>query len=163
MINKINFRQSYPIGIGNSIEKNELKLPVSILQECKKIPQLVMVTTFPPRECGIATFAQDLIKAVNDKFTNSFDIKVCALENGIHQYGKDVNYTLETNKKESYLQFADKVNSVDEIKLVIIQHEFGLFRGNENDFLQMVTNIKKEVLVVFHTVLPKPEKETQIL
>jgi len=161
MINKINFRQSYPIGIGNSIEKNELKLPVSILQECKKIPQLVMVTTFPPRECGIATFAQDLIKAVNDKFTNSFDIKVCALENGIHQYGKDVNYTLETNRKESYLQFADTVNCVDEIKLVIIQHEFGLFRGNENDLLQMVTNIEKEVLVVFHTVLPKPEKETQ--
>ena len=51
------------------------------------LPEILVITSYPPRECGIATYSQDLIKALNNKFSNSISIKVCALESG------DTNYT----------------------------------------------------------------------
>lgn len=41
---------------------------------------ILCITTFPPRECGIATFSGDLIRAILYKFGNTYSIKVCALE-----------------------------------------------------------------------------------
>ena len=38
----------------------------------------IVVTSYPP--LGIATYSQDLIRAINNKFSNSISIKVCALE-----------------------------------------------------------------------------------
>lgn len=125
----------------------------------KKVPQWLMITTFPPRECGIATYTQDLIKAIHDKFTESFDIKICALENEAHEYNGDVNYILETANPESYRELTENINLSDQIELVILQHEFGLFRNNEKELLQFLNSVNKALAVVFHTVLPKPEKE----
>src|SRR5450756_2056041 len=56
--------------------------------------EILIITSYPPRECGIATYSQDLIKALNNKFSNSFSIKVCALESDdlSYQYPGDVKY-----------------------------------------------------------------------
>lgn len=41
--------------------------------------EILMITSFPPRKCGIATYSQDLIKSIEDKYDDSIKIKVCAL------------------------------------------------------------------------------------
>lgn len=45
-----------------------------------ELPILVMITSYPPRECGIATYANDLFNSLNKKFDQSFTIQICALE-----------------------------------------------------------------------------------
>ena len=50
------------------------------------LSEILFITTYPPRVCGIATYSQDLIKALNNKFSNSLSIKVCALESGNTNY-----------------------------------------------------------------------------
>ena len=40
---------------------------------------ILVISSYPPRECVIATDSQDLIKALNNKFSNTFNIKVCAM------------------------------------------------------------------------------------
>jgi len=35
-----------------------------------KLPEILFITSYPPRECGIATYSQDLLKALNNKFSN---------------------------------------------------------------------------------------------
>jgi hypothetical protein len=40
--------------------------------------------------------------------------------------------------------------------LVLIQHEFGLFKTNEADFI-LLKAINKPIIIVFHTVLPNPD------
>jgi hypothetical protein len=31
-------------------------------------PEILFISSYPPRECGIATYSQDLVKALNNKF-----------------------------------------------------------------------------------------------
>jgi len=63
----------------------------------KELPEILFITSYPPRVCGIATYSQDLIKALNNKFSNSLSIKVCALESGdtSYLYPGEVKYILK--------------------------------------------------------------------
>src|SRR5665811_1046322 len=68
------------------------------------LAEILFITSYPPRECGIATYSQDLIKALNNKFSNSLSIKVCALESGDadYPYPTEVKYILNTSLAVSY-------------------------------------------------------------
>ncbi len=124
-----------------------------------ELPSILCITTFPPRECGIATYSQDLISAINDKFSNSFSIKIAALElqSEKHIYKEPIYAILETDNSQSYLDLAQEINNDHQMEMVLIQHEFGLFRGNEDDFLSLLNSINKPKVVVCHTVLPRPD------
>ena len=125
-----------------------------------ELAEILVVTSYPPRECGIATYSQDLIKAINNKFSNTLSIKVCALESGegTYTYPGEVKYTLKTSDAADYGRLAKKINSNMNIKLVLLQHEFGFYRVQENAFLQFLFELTKPVVVVFHTVLPYPDE-----
>ncbi len=126
-----------------------------------KLPEIVIVTTFPPRECGIATYSQDLIFALKNKFKKSFALKIVALEleKEKHIYADDIYAILETDNQKSYLELAENINENESIEIVLIQHEFGLFRTNEADFISFLKSIQKPIIVVFHTVLPRPDEK----
>lgn len=125
--------------------------------------EILFVTSYPPRECGIATYSQDLIRALNNKFSKSLSIKVCALEsseNG-YSYPDEVKYILKTSRESEYEALASKINMDPAISIVLIQHEFGFFNGQERSFLRMLIHITKPVVVVFHTVLPHPDEQSK--
>lgn len=124
--------------------------------------EVLVISSYPPRECGIATYSQDLIKAMNNKFSNSFNIKVCALEYGSSElkYPDEVKYTLDTTSHVlNYMKLVQKINDDTRIHVVVIEHEFGLFNGHESSFLQLLYEVSKPVVVVFHTVLPNPDEQ----
>jgi glycosyltransferase involved in cell wall biosynthesis len=137
------------------IDRNNVQLPVK-----KQLPEVLLITSYPPRECGIATYSQDLLKALNNKFEESFSLKVCAVEseNAPRNYPKEVDYVLNTNQKSKYLELVNTINNNKNIKLVLIQHEFGLYeQSNSVDFLQFIYSVNKPIVLVFHTVLPRPD------
>lgn len=121
-------------------------------------PEILCITTFPPRECGIATYSQDLIKALNKKFNRSFTFSICALESETekHTYKDNIRYLLTTDQAGSFSDLAIKINSNNDIELVMIQHEFGLFEKKEKEFIDFISSLAKPVVIVFHTVLPQP-------
>ena len=126
----------------------------------ENLPEILCITSYPPRECGIATYSQDLIIALKNKFEKSFKISICALElkDEKHLYPKEVKYILETDITESYTEMANKINNNVSIQMILLQHEFGLFRNNEIDFIHFLQQLTKPVTVAFHTVLPKPDE-----
>ena len=99
----------------------------------KSLPEILFITSYPPRECGIATYSQDLITALNKKFGLSFSLKVCALEseNEKYQYTDEVKYIIESSCPDAFSQLAESVNRNDLVKIVLVQHEFGLFKKQE--------------------------------
>ena len=127
----------------------------------KKNGSVLMLTTYPPRECGIATYSQDLKKSVEGVFGATCTIEICALYNEKHPLeGADhFNFRLNTDNPESYETLASQINSDSTIKLVYIQHEFGLYNGCSHVFIEFLEAIKKPVLVAFHTVIPNPNPE----
>jgi glycosyltransferase involved in cell wall biosynthesis len=135
------------------------KIEIGIQNQFYEIPEVLVLSTYPPRECGIATYTQDLIEALEKKFGNSFSFKICALQNGItkYDYPDKVTFTLDTTDSEAYFNLAVSVNESSTIQSVLIQHEFGLFgSNNEFDLHKFLHFVNKPVVVVFHTVLPRP-------
>jgi glycosyltransferase involved in cell wall biosynthesis len=129
-------------------------------------PEILYITSFPPRECGIASFSQDLIKALTSKYVDSFSASVCALESDkeVHSYSNEVKFILNTSDRDSYLQNTNAINSATEIKLVLLQHEFGLFdAANEKDFLQFLTSLNVPIIITYHTVLPRPDQKLKLM
>jgi len=122
--------------------------------------KVLFMSTFPPRECGIATFCQDLYNALLAQYEGPFSFEVCALQEGVQApgiYPNHVTYRLDTEDIDAYLELAQTLNRDDAIEAIIIQHEFGLFGGAYgSDLLTFLFSIEKPISIVFHTVLPEP-------
>ena len=122
---------------------------------------ILYVATFPPRECGIATFTKDLITAMDKKFSPNIKSKILVMNNNdinIYKNNEDVLFGIIENDISAYKKAAGKVNEIDAIKLINIQHEFGIFGGEYGDYLiKFLDNVKKPVIISFHTVIPNPD------
>lgn len=126
----------------------------------KKSNHILILSSYPPRECGIATFTQDLTNAFNKKFNPVVKTEICALNDRIYNYNSNVAFQIDASRLESYVALAKKINSREDIKLINIQHEFGLFGGEFGDYLiPFLQALEKPVIVTFHTVISKPEKK----
>lgn len=116
--------------------------------------------TYPPRECGIATFTKDLITAMDKRFNPKVESKIIAMDKESSknfEYPNKVIYRINDDQVQEYIDTAKKINMSDDIKLVYIQHEYGIFGGNEGDFLlDFLKNLKKPVVLTLHTVSDNP-------
>jgi glycosyltransferase involved in cell wall biosynthesis len=129
------------------------------------LPEILFLTSYPPRECGIATYSQDLLKSLNNKFSDSFTLRVCALESGSTNniYPDEVKYVLNTNDSQRYVELVRAVNNDKHTKLVLIQHEFGFFhQSGDINFLKFLYRLTKPAVIVFHTVLPLPDVDLRV-
>ena len=126
--------------------------------------KIAYLSTFPPRECGIATFTNDLISAADGLFMPDLQSVVYAmLTPGASSAGynpeKVVGFIYQ-DKPEDFISAAKKINEDDEINLVNIQHEFGIYGSDMGkNILFFLNNVTKPVVITFHTILPEPSIE----
>jgi glycosyltransferase involved in cell wall biosynthesis len=132
-----------------------------------KHPCILYVSSFPPRECGIATFTKDLTDAMDKEFGSEIKSKILALNvNGtsIYNYPRKVIMQINETEIENYLNRANEINKSARIKLVNIQHEYGLFGGDWGEYLLFFLElIRKPVVITMHTVLPNPKEKVRKL
>jgi len=135
----------------------------SLSQEKADKLSVVYVSTFPPRQCGIATFTQDITNAMDEMLAPLIKSKIVAMNPShvlIHRYPRKVILQISQDDKEEYIQAAQRINQMDEVQLVNIQHEFGIFGGKWGSLLiPFVKTLKKPMVINFHTVLPDPDEE----
>jgi glycosyltransferase involved in cell wall biosynthesis len=125
----------------------------------KKSKTILLMSSYPPRQCGLATFSCDIVNSVKLVFGDSLPIEVCALqkEDNQFEYGLDVHYALNVTSVEQYRVLAEKINNRDDIGMVCIEHEFGLYDGDYGNYLlSFLLAVNKPIATVFHTVLPEP-------
>ena len=123
-------------------------------------PRTLFMGSFPPRECGIATFTKDVVDSYDAAFgTRSHVIAIDEPGGESRKYPSNVIARLSRNDRGSYSRVAALVNA-HPAELLNVQHEYGLFGGSDGawfaDFLEFV---RKPVVVSMHTVLPKPTDE----
>lgn len=116
--------------------------------------RIAYLSTYPPRECGIATFTKDLIDAMDE--VNAFKSVVIAIDNEgeLNDYARRVKCVIERNSIETYAEAAEYINESN-VDLVNLQHEFGLFGGGRGEYIiEFLDNVKKPVVTTLHTVVP---------
>ena len=122
---------------------------------------VAFLSTFPPRECGIATFTEDLSSAFRELFSPSVDARIVAMnldEVSQPNYPRSVISRINQNNISDYSRVARELNSRPDIKLINIQHEFGIFGGRWGEnLLAFMENIEMPIITTFHSVLPNPE------
>jgi len=110
-----------------------------------------MVSTYPPTQCGIATFA-------------------AALSGGLYEYGDDVGIVrvgadgeapativvAELNNQDQ-LEMIDAMDALNRADVVIVQHEYGIYDGPDGEsIVEVLEDINRPTIVVAHTVLEHP-------
>ncbi|WP_143308227.1 glycosyltransferase [Chitinophaga vietnamensis] len=122
---------------------------------------LLFVTSYPPRECGIATFAQDLVNAMQKNFSGKINIEICALQEAgaaAPPIAWPVTRSIDPFDPDSCLAFAQQLNADNTIDLICFEHEFGLYGGEYgHNLLGMLSLLDKPFIIRFHTVLPYPD------
>ncbi|WP_026486727.1 glycosyltransferase family 4 protein [Caldanaerobius polysaccharolyticus] len=134
-----------------------------MVKNIEKGLKVAFLTTYPPRECGIATFSQDLIKALKKACSNC-SLEVIAVNDGHYDYKEDVVYEIDQHRRSDYIQLADKINGSD-IDVLVIEHEYGIFGGDWGEYvLDLIEGVKIPIVTCLHTVLSSPsEKPKEIL
>ena len=120
---------------------------------------VVFLSTYPPRECGIATFTADLVKNFDELYSPREETKVVAVNNNLqtYNYPRKVIAQISENNPDEYRAIAEKLNKMSQVKLVSVQHEFGIYGADcGKNLLIFLSTINKPVVVTFHTVLPQP-------
>ncbi len=129
---------------------------------------ILFVGTYPPRECGIATFTRDLTDAIDKKFSPFLKTKILAINNNgvnIYNYPKKVIHQISDTNLDDYIIKAKIINNDDSIKLISIQHEFGIFGGPEMGeyLIPFLKEIKKPKIITFHSVIPNPSNHRKFV
>lgn len=123
--------------------------------------KIAYVSTCRPRECGLATFNENLIQAVNQylPFSESGSFMV-ALNDSDDKYQYDyderVKFVISQEQLADYQSAASFINRSG-VDMCCIQHEFGIFGGQSGAYLLELTRaLQVPYTVIFHTVLERP-------
>jgi glycosyltransferase involved in cell wall biosynthesis len=110
------------------------------------------LSTFPPTQCGIATFSQALFQYLTSTAEGSGIVRVLGpLEAG---GGEGVVGHLVAGSRLSMLAAAAELNRYD---VAVIQHEYGIYGGPDGEqVLDVLTRLRVPTIVVLHTVLTSP-------
>lgn len=127
---------------------------------------VIYVSSYIPRKCGIATYTKDLTNAIN--LLNSRSLaEILAVAHPAEEdmdYPWEAKYKINNEDLSSYLHAADYVNQ-SHADIVHLQHEFGLFGGESGEYiLPFVENLTTPLVTTFHTVLTEPNaKQREII
>lgn len=129
----------------------------------KNKPVVVFVGTYPPRECGVATFTQDLLHSSRQFLGSYITCKVAALNLSpldSYVYPPEVGWQISQDNKKEYLDLAQTINANPLVSGIVLQHEYGIYGGEQGEnILTFIEQVKKPILVTLHTVLPNPSSK----
>lgn len=123
---------------------------------------VAFLSTYPPRECGIATFTEDLITTID--YSGIINTHVIAISNSEHcSYDDKVMLEIRQNERHDYIEVANKLNTSN-IDLLIIEHDFGIFGGDCGDYiLDLVNNLEIPIVSTLHTILSEPNTKQRFI
>ncbi|MBW8784082.1 MAG: glycosyltransferase family 4 protein [Novosphingobium sp.] len=117
---------------------------------------VALIGTFAPRPCGIATFTTDIYEQLG-RFHPEIRFDVYALENRADRaVDERVTQVIHADRREDYVRAAQRINTSG-VEAVWLQHEYGIFGGNEGAYvLDFVDRLAPPLVLTLHTVIGQP-------
>ncbi len=127
--------------------------------------RVAICSTIPPRQCGLATFAADLAQSL-ESAPGVGEVGIVAMERTSEQ-GENamtrvrratasspaIIAVVSDEVRATYSGAAKRTNEWAD--LVVVQHEFGIFGGNDGDLLlEYLGSLDVPYILTLHTVLP---------
>jgi glycosyltransferase involved in cell wall biosynthesis len=123
--------------------------------------KLAFIGTYPPRECGIGTFTNNLFKSMlaNNGSTDPVNegFVVALNDNNLnYEYPEEVKLTIRQERQEDYLKAVKFIN-ISGADLCVLEHEFGIFGGQNGVYiLPLLNRLEVPFIVTLHTILKTP-------
>lgn len=126
----------------------------------KEPTNIVLIGSYPPRRCGIATFTCD----VRDSFVAArpnlrCDVFAMTDNGGPYAYPEEVAVEIAQDQPRQYHAAAARLVALKP-DVVFVQHEFGIFGGPAGEHLLLLLDATdRPVVSLLHTVLDKPDPD----
>jgi glycosyltransferase involved in cell wall biosynthesis len=120
--------------------------------------RIAVIGNYLPRQCGIATFTTDLCSAISVEYGTArlLALPVNDTLEG-YDYPARVRWSLAQDDLASYQEAAEFLN-FNNIDMVCLQHEYGIFGGPAgNHILHLLRRLKMPLVTTLHTVLREPD------
>src|ERR1700674_4793144 len=126
--------------------------------------RIAVIGNYLPRQCGIATFTTDLCAAISAEYGTArlLALPVNDTEEG-YDYPARARWSLAQDDLTSYQEAAEFLN-FNNIDMVCLQHEYGIFGGTAGShILHLLRGLKMPVVTTLHTVLRDPDPDQRMV
>jgi glycosyltransferase involved in cell wall biosynthesis len=115
-----------------------------------------IVSTYPPRACGIGTFSRDLREALlGADGVSAVELAAIVRDPGAEQ-APEVAVRIEQDQRGDYAAAARLLDRRG-VDVVVIEHEYGIFGGPDGEHvLSLARQLSQPVVLTLHTVLSVP-------
>lgn len=124
--------------------------------------RVLLLSTYPPRVCGIATFAHDLRGALlTTEGIDAVDVVAVQQQQDTGDLPPEVVMDIPARDPGSFRAAATMCDR-EGYDVVLVQHEFGIFGGPAGrHVLEFVDRVEAPVVTTTHTVLGDPPADLQ--
>ncbi len=126
----------------------------------------MLVGNYPPRQCGIATFTQDLHTNLK-LLLPEVEFAVCAMNETMldtRAYPSEVVYQIDQEDADSYARAAESINEYSQDTIVIVQHEYGIYGGKLGKLLlTFLEALNCPIIITLHTVVASPKAKMRLV
>jgi glycosyltransferase involved in cell wall biosynthesis len=116
-----------------------------------------LLSTYPPTQCGLATFSAALFKHLRGPGDHASVVRVLdesVPEGPAPRAAPEVVYDLVNGSARSAAAAVDVISGFD---VAIVQHEYGIYGGPDGrDLVPLLNALRVPSIVVLHTVLARP-------
>ena len=115
-----------------------------------------IVSTYPPRACGIGTFAADVRASLIGLDEIESVAKVVIVDDPSRPQRPGVVATISQGTRGDYVRAA-RILGRRNIDVVLLEHEYGIFGGRDGEYiLSLAEELAQPLVVTLHTVLSEP-------
>jgi glycosyltransferase involved in cell wall biosynthesis len=121
---------------------------------------IVLIGSYPPRRCGIATFTHDVYQCLVEA-RPELHCEVFAMTDGDgpYAYPPEVGFELSEQHPVDYRDAAARICRTQP-DVILVQHEFGIFGGSAGEHLMVLLEaVDTPVVSLLHTVLDRPDAD----
>ncbi len=115
-----------------------------------------IVSTYPPRACGIGTFAADVRASLIGLDEVASVAKVVIVDDPSRPQRPGVVATISQGTRGDYVRAA-RILGRRNVDVVLLEHEYGIFGGRDGEYiLSLAEELTQPLVVTLHTVLSQP-------